>query len=403
VQIEKTVFISYRHTNIFMARAVYQDLTAHGYDAFLDYESIDAGAFDRIILNQIAARAHFIVVLTPSALERCVDPKDWLRREVECAIDLKRNVVPMMFEGFSFRDVENYLVSSKLKMLQQYQGLEVPSAFFDEAMNRLRTRFLNKPLELILHPTPPEDENAVEQAKTSEALQPAVTENQLGSVEYFERGFAHFSKTDYAAAITDFSEAISLNPTFAEAYIRRGNSISNRNDRIGRDKKEALADYQKGIELSPNNRLVNIINSKIHWIEGNTALMLDEAELAVSRNPDYHEAYFQRGTAYHSSGNYAKAVQDFTRAIELYSHYAFAYNNRALARRKLGDDNGAIIDYTEAISLNSNYASAYNNRGSAKEALGEYKGAIADYEEALRIEPHYKRAQKNLVNVRKKL
>ncbi len=33
-RVAKTVFISYRRTNFYTALAVYQDLTAHGYDAF---------------------------------------------------------------------------------------------------------------------------------------------------------------------------------------------------------------------------------------------------------------------------------------------------------------------------------------------------------------------------------
>src|SRR5215510_13741316 len=110
MQVEKTVFISYRRTNAMTARAVYQHLKARRYDCFLDYESIDSGLFERIILNQIAARAHFIVILTPSALERCADPNDWLRREIEYALEMKRNIVPLMFDRFSFDDVQKYLV-----------------------------------------------------------------------------------------------------------------------------------------------------------------------------------------------------------------------------------------------------------------------------------------------------
>ncbi|MBN1966081.1 MAG: toll/interleukin-1 receptor domain-containing protein, partial [Anaerolineae bacterium] len=61
---QKTVFISYRrNVSSFIARAIFMDLRAHGYDVFMDVESIDAGEFDRIILGQIAARAHFLVIL----------------------------------------------------------------------------------------------------------------------------------------------------------------------------------------------------------------------------------------------------------------------------------------------------------------------------------------------------
>jgi hypothetical protein len=57
---QPTVFLSYRrNVSAFIARAVFLDLRQHGYDVFMDVESIDSGQFDMIILNQIAARGHF--------------------------------------------------------------------------------------------------------------------------------------------------------------------------------------------------------------------------------------------------------------------------------------------------------------------------------------------------------
>ena len=99
-RVEKTVFISYRHTNVAWALFVYQDLLINGFDVFFDYESISGGDFETIILDNIRARAHFLVILTPSALERCHEPGDWLRREIETAIDEKRNIVPLMMESW---------------------------------------------------------------------------------------------------------------------------------------------------------------------------------------------------------------------------------------------------------------------------------------------------------------
>jgi hypothetical protein len=66
------VFLSYRrNVSAFIARVVFQDLRQHGYDVFMDVESIDSGQFETIILNRIKARAHFLVILTPGALDRC--------------------------------------------------------------------------------------------------------------------------------------------------------------------------------------------------------------------------------------------------------------------------------------------------------------------------------------------
>src|SRR5262245_30437467 len=102
-RVEKTVFISYRRTNAPWALAVYQNLTTQGYDVFYDFKGIAGGDFEQAILTNIKARAHFLVLLTPSALERCDDPHDWLRREIETALDSQRNIVPLMLEGFDFR------------------------------------------------------------------------------------------------------------------------------------------------------------------------------------------------------------------------------------------------------------------------------------------------------------
>src|SRR5262245_15288983 len=116
----KTVFISYRRdVSKYIARAVFMDLRANGYDTFMDVENIDSGTFDRIILNQIAARAHFIVILTSGSVERCSESGDWLRREIETAIDLERNIVPVMVEEFTFPQAEQYL-TGKLAELKRY-------------------------------------------------------------------------------------------------------------------------------------------------------------------------------------------------------------------------------------------------------------------------------------------
>jgi len=78
-RVEKTAFISYRRTNAPWALAVFQDLTRNGYDVFFDFQGIASGDFERVILESIKARAHFLVLLTPSALERCGEPGERLR------------------------------------------------------------------------------------------------------------------------------------------------------------------------------------------------------------------------------------------------------------------------------------------------------------------------------------
>src|ERR1700719_2928278 len=152
-RIEKTVFLSYRRTNIPWALAIFQNLTQHGYDVFLDYSGIASGDFERVILGNITARAHFLVLLTPSALERCDDPADWLRREIETALANQRNIGPLMVEGFGFGTPKiPSQLAGKLAALKHYNGLSIPPEYFLEAIERLRSRYLNVSLTAVLHP-----------------------------------------------------------------------------------------------------------------------------------------------------------------------------------------------------------------------------------------------------------
>jgi predicted nucleotide-binding protein len=153
VRIEKTVFISYRRADEPWALAIFQDLTQHGYDVFIDYDGIASGSFETAILENIKARAHFLVLLTPTALERSRDSKTWIRREIEAALDSQRNIVPLMLAGFDFREpaIAGQL-TGKLAALKEYNGIEIPKGFFAQAMRRLRDRFLNVLVDVVLHP-----------------------------------------------------------------------------------------------------------------------------------------------------------------------------------------------------------------------------------------------------------
>jgi hypothetical protein len=152
-RVEKTVFISYRRRDEPWALAVFADLTQHGFDVFVDYERIASGNFETVILENIRARAHFLVLLTPTALENDDDPDDWLRREIEAALDSQRNIVPLMLSGFNFRTaVANGQLKGKLGALSKYNGLQIPEGYFPQAMEKLRNRFLNVAVDAVLHP-----------------------------------------------------------------------------------------------------------------------------------------------------------------------------------------------------------------------------------------------------------
>ena len=104
--------------------------------------------------------------MTPTALDRCKEPGDWLRREIETAISEKRNIIPLFFDNFSFgSQLMSKNLTEKLATLRKYNGLDVPANYFDEAMSRLCAQFLNVALDAVLHPISNEASKFVEAQK----------------------------------------------------------------------------------------------------------------------------------------------------------------------------------------------------------------------------------------------
>jgi lipoprotein NlpI len=78
------------------------------------------------------------------------------------------------------------------------------------------------------------------------------------------------------------------------------------------------------------------------------------------------------------------AVADYSRAIEIDPNYRDAYINRGNARSEKGDPDGAVADYSRAIEIDPKFAVAYSNRGNVFQAKGQFDQAVADFNDAMK-------------------
>jgi tetratricopeptide (TPR) repeat protein len=382
-RIEKTVFISYRRRGGSpWALAVAQNLTQHGYDVFFDYKGIASGDFEQVILENIRARAHFLVLLTPSALDPADEPSYWLRKEIETALEHRRNVVPLMLEGFDFAtpSMAKYLTGT-LGMLKNYNGLTVSVEYFDEAMNRLRAKHLHVPIETVLHAASAVAKQAAAEQRVAAATARSVTGYELTAQRWFERAF---EATDLDTQLSCYTQAIELKPDLADAYSNRGIVRRRKGDLAG-----ALADYDEAIRLKPDLAAAYSNRALARVDEGDVERALADYDAAIRLKPDFALAYNNRGLARSGTGDVDGALADYDEAIRLDADFAKAYNNRALARTDKGNHDGAMADYAEAIRLNPDFAEAYLNRGVDRGHKGDVDGALADYAQAIRLKPYF--------------
>ena len=75
---------------------------------------------------------------------------------------------------------------------------------------------------------------------------------------YNSRSVAYYHKTWYDLAITDLGEAIKLDPNYATAYVNRAFAYKEQGK-----KAEAIADFEKVLDLSTDPDLVDSANQAL--------------------------------------------------------------------------------------------------------------------------------------------
>lgn len=137
------IFISYRRKDgEFTAMSFHNELVRRGYAVFWDLESMRSGPFNKQLYTVIEQCNDFLLILPPNALDRCADPADWVRREVEHAISHKKNIIPVWTRGFQWPES----LPDSMKELPYYEGLEASTEYFDARMDRLEKLLrTNKP------------------------------------------------------------------------------------------------------------------------------------------------------------------------------------------------------------------------------------------------------------------
>ena len=86
---------------------------------------------------------------------------------------------------------------------------------------------------------------------------------------------------------------------------------------------------------------------------------ITEYDKAIALDPDFIDAYNNRGWAYGSKGEMDQAIADFDRAIELNPDDAEAYNNKGLSKLNLGQKDSGCLDLSKAGEMG--YMQAYGS------------------------------------------
>jgi Tfp pilus assembly protein PilF len=208
---------------------------------------------------------------------------------------------------------------------------------------------------------------------------------------YLRRGVAYEElNRGLARAISDYSDAIRLDPMLAEAYGRRGLAYASR----GEDDM-AVADLDTALRLDPH--VLAPYTYRIFRSRGLAQIRRREFDRAIADHteeirltPFYADGYLNRGAAYLAKGELDQAISDFSEAIRIEPFRPDGYIERGSVYLAQGDTDRALADFDEAIRRLPDHkltARAYRKRGEVMERRGNLAEALAAYEKALALDP----------------
>ncbi|KAK0420209.1 hypothetical protein QR680_014566 [Steinernema hermaphroditum] len=138
------VFISYRRsTGNQLASLIKVLLQLRGYKVFIDVDKLYAGKFDSSLLKNIQAAKHFILVLTPNSLDRLFNDTncdDWIHKELRCAFDHQKNVIPIFDQHFEFPAVEDE-IPQDIRQITKFNGVRWVHDYQEACIDKVE-RFL---------------------------------------------------------------------------------------------------------------------------------------------------------------------------------------------------------------------------------------------------------------------
>lgn len=158
-----------------------------------------------------------------------------------------------------------------------------------------------------------------------------------------------------------YSDAINMQPTYAQAYANRGITGSG----LGRYE-TALADFNKALELEPG---------RVDAVAGRAYLNFSykHYDLAVQNYTDLinnyppQTGYFQnRAIAYFYLGQIQNALNDFNTVLQQNPNNGEMQNNVSVCYNKLGNYKAALEHARAAVNLGYNVGDAYINELKSK-------------------------------------
>lgn len=210
----------------------------------------------------------------------------------------------------------------------------------------------------------------------------AISVNSSFAPAYLGRALAHADINPQANVLNELQKAIDLDSNYLDAYYWHAFFSLQANDAISVQK-----DLKSIERLAPQSLSFYVIRSMLYLLQGKPDQALQDAQSAHETDVTSLMGYYVLGKAYYAQQNYDQA------ALFLYTYQLFNPNDSdtlvlyGISVYQVGEDYaGALNAFDRAINQNDKLAEAYHYRGLSYLALDDATRAVKDINKALSLD-----------------
>lgn len=162
---------------------------------------------------------------------------------------------------------------------------------------------------------------------------------------YNSRAKLFFSKNQIEKAISDYKNAIKLDPKNGEYLINLGATYAK-----AQQFDKALDAINRGLKLSPGNQNAYLNRSIIYLMRGEYNKQIEDLKAYLKNSPNSPDIWYEMGRAYMNIRQFPKALEAFNKALQ-YNKKGEYYHERAKVHASLGQLDRAKHDAKNAQNL----------------------------------------------------
>ena len=200
--------------------------------------------------------------------------------------------------------------------------------------------------------------------------------------KYFSSGKEYFEQGDYRSAAIQFSNAVQVDPQFAEAHYQLARAYLSQKEWT-----PAFLELNRTVELQPDNYAAHADLATLLIASAQFSRAAEHASLLLAKQPEDPQSHIVQAKLLSSQGDLPGALQELRKAIVLAPNRGDAYLGLAVLQVKLGEESEAETNFQKAAALDPQSTSAQLALGRYYQSVNRFAEAEAQFQRAAKIDP----------------